>query len=84
MTIEGGRRDRARQWAETTRPFRPERPTENDRKTQWKQARSARCRTRRRARQGMVMIQYAPVPRAIVFGVSHMIFRSHHIDHEAT
>jgi hypothetical protein len=29
-------------------------------------------------------IQYAPVPRAIVLGVSHMIFRSHHIDHEAT
>jgi hypothetical protein len=33
---------------------------------------------------GKIRIQYAPVPRAIVLGVSHMIFRSHHIDHEAT
>ena len=84
MTVEGGRRDGPRQWAETTRPFRSERPTENDRKTQWKQAHVGEMPNARRARQGMVMIQYAPVPRAIVLGVSHMIFRSHHIDHEAT
>ncbi len=28
--------------------------------------------------------QYAPVPLAMVLGVSHMILRSHHIDHDAT
>jgi hypothetical protein len=37
-----------------------------------------------RPSQVIVRIQYAPVPRAIVLGVSHMILRSHHIDHEAT